>query len=165
MKEGRHRWVGLGLTIAFVVLVLDQLSKWWILGRVMQPPRLIEVTPFFNLLLVWNRGVSFGLFNNDAGWNVYVLPAVALIIVAGLGYWLWRVERRLIAVAIGMIMGGAIGNVIDRMRFGAVVDFLDVHIFDYHWPAFNIADSGITIGAIILVAEAVLPRREHVTTP
>lgn len=161
----RRRRMGLGLSIAVVILVLDQLSKWWILERVMQPPRLIEVTSFFNLLLVWNRGVSFGLFNNGAGWNVYVLPAVALIIVAGLAFWLWRVDRPLIAVAIGMIMGGAVGNVIDRLRFGAVVDFLDVHAFDYHWPAFNIADSGITIGAIILVADSLFPRREHTTTP
>ena len=145
---------GLGVAAALVVIVLDQLSKWWILDIVMRPPRAIEITPFFNLVLVWNRGVSFGLFNEPGGWNAIVLPVLALAIVALLLIWLARSDNRLTGLSLGLIIGGAIGNVIDRVRFGAVIDFLDVHAAGWHWPAFNVADSAITVGAALLIADA-----------
>ncbi len=148
----------LGLGLAGLTLFVDQLSKWWILDAVMLPPRTIEVTSFFNLVLVWNRGISFGLFNQPGGWNAVILSALALAIVVILLVWMARSQHRLTALALGLIVGGAIGNVIDRLRFGAVVDFLDVHYAGWHWPAFNVADSAISAGAVLLIADALFLR-------
>ncbi|MEX2450496.1 MAG: signal peptidase II [Rhodospirillales bacterium] len=150
-----------GLGVAAVVLALDQLSKWWIVAEVMQPPRVIPVTPFFNLVLGWNRGISFGLFHGDSAFNVWGLPALALAIVAVLLVWLWRSGGVLVPLAIGLIVGGALGNVIDRIRHGAVADFLDFHVAGYHWPAFNVADTGITVGAVLLIFDSLFGGRER----
>ncbi|MGB0669979.1 MAG: signal peptidase II [Rhodospirillales bacterium] len=153
-----------GMTIAGVILVLDQLTKRWILESVMNPPQVVEVTGFFNLVLTWNRGISFGLFNNDSSYNALALSALAAVIVAVLTVWLWRADRWHIVVAIGSIIGGAIGNVIDRFRFGAVVDFLDVHLMGLHWPAFNVADAAISLGAVALVFDALFQKPEKPKT-
>ncbi|MFQ5618054.1 MAG: signal peptidase II [Rhodospirillales bacterium] len=144
----------LGLVVAALLIVLDQATKWWIMAVVMQPPRIIPVTPFFNLVMGWNRGISFGLFDGDSALNVWILPLVALAIVAALVVWLRRVQGAWLASAIGLVIGGAIGNVVDRLRFGAVADFLDFHVAGYHWPAFNAADSGITVGVAMLVLDS-----------
>ena len=125
----------------------------------MQPPRIIEVTGFFNLVLVWNRGVSFGLLNSQSDWMPILLIGIALAISVFLVLWLRRVEHRLLAVAIGLVLGGAIGNVIDRIRFQAVLDFLDFHAFGYHWPAFNLADSTITIGVALILFDGLFESR------
>lgn len=144
-----------GLLWAAVVLILDQASKAWIVADVMNPPRIIEVTPFFNLVMVWNRGISFGLFNSGAAWNAYVMPILAGVIAAGLLFILWRSASRLVAIALGLVIGGAVGNIIDRLRFdGGVADFLDFHLGGWHWPAFNVADAAITVGAILFVLES-----------
>jgi signal peptidase II len=148
-----------GLLIASGVLILDQLTKWWILLSVMNPPQLIEIMPMFNLVLTWNRGVSFGLFAMGTDLGPWILSIVALVIVGVLLFWLRKAEGKLVPAAIGLIVGGAIGNVIDRMVHGAVVDFLDVYWGIYHWPAFNVADSGITIGAILLVVDSLFSGR------
>ena len=144
----------LGLGVAILVIVFDQATKWWIIEVVMQPPRIIELTPFFNLVMGWNRGISFGLFDGDSAINVWILPLVALAIVAALVVWLRRVQGAWLASAIGLVIGGALGNVVDRLRFGAVADFLDFHVAGYHWPAFNVADSGITVGVAMLVLDS-----------
>lgn len=157
MPRSRPLLTGLGL--ACVVIVLDQLSKWAIMG-LMRPPRVIEITSFFNLVVGWNRGVSFGLFNNDSPLNAWVLVVVALVIVAVLMIWLSKTDRLPLGLALGLVIGGAIGNVIDRLRFGAVFDFLDVHAFGFHWPAFNVADSAITVGALVLVADSLFVHPE-----
>jgi len=153
-----------GLALAVVVALLDQASKLWILGLMLprQPgQQIIELLPFFNLVLVWNRGVSFGLFNNpDSPWNALALTLVAAAIVGGLVVWLRRATHGLIVFAIGLVIGGAIGNVVDRLRFGAVVDFLDVHAGAWHWPAFNVADSAICIGVALMLIDSLLVRRE-----
>ena len=150
----------LGLSIAAVCLVLDLISKWWIIEHVMQPPRMIPVTPFFNLVMVWNRGVSFGLFNSpDTG--QWLMGGLALVLVAILLVWLWRAEKRPVVVALGLIIGGAIGNVIDRVRYGAVADFLDFYWGSWHWPAFNVADSAIVVGAAILILDSLFQRPEN----
>ncbi len=143
-----------GLVVAAVVILFDQATKWWIVDVVMQPPRIIPLTPFFNLVMGWNRGVSFGLFDGDSALNVWILPLVALAIVAALVVWLRRVQGAWLASAIGLVIGGALGNVVDRLRFGAVADFLDFHVAGYHWPAFNVADSGITVGVAMLVLDS-----------
>ena len=144
----------LGLGVAILVIVFDQATKWWIVEAVMQPPTIIPVTPFFNLVMGWNRGISFGLFDGDSVINVWILPLVALAIVAALVVWLRRVQGAWLASAIGLVIGGALGNVVDRLRFGAVADFLDFHVAGYHWPAFNVADSGITVGVTMLVLDS-----------
>lgn len=154
--------LGLGLATALAVAVLDQLSKAAVLahfaGRGFDADR---VTPFFNLVLTLNRGMSFGLFNTGGGATGAVLfSLVAAVIVAGLVFWLRRVRSPLLAVAIGLIIGGAVGNVADRIRHGAVVDFLDFHIGYWHWPAFNLADSAICLGVAVMLFDSLLLRRE-----
>lgn len=143
-----------GLGLALVVVALDQLSKWLVLDLFGQAPRSIEVLPVFNLVLVWNQGVSFGLFGGASAWGSWILVGLALVISVFLAGWLLRAETRLTALGLAAIIGGAVGNVIDRVRFGAVVDFLDFHVLGYHWPAFNVADSAITVGAAILILES-----------
>lgn len=143
-----------GLLLAGLVIVVDQLSKWWILDSVMAPPRIIPLTSFFNLVLVHNRGVSFGMFSSAPQWLPWALSLFAVLISAALLIWLWRTGDRLLASALGLVIGGALGNVIDRIRFGAVVDFLDFHVAAHHWPAFNVADSAITIGVGLLLLDA-----------
>jgi signal peptidase II len=142
-----------GLFIAIAALAFDQLHKWWMLEIVsIGTQDAIAVAPFFNLVLVWNRGVSFGLF---AGHNQpYLLVAIALVLVAVLSVWLRKITVPAEAAAIGLVIGGALGNVIDRLRFGAVADFFDLHAAGYHWPAFNIADSCIFIGVVVLCARS-----------
>ncbi|NQV54716.1 MAG: signal peptidase II [Rhodospirillales bacterium] len=156
--------LGFGLVLAALAVVIDQTSKWWILALVMDPPRVIPVASFFNLVLTWNKGISFGLFNNDNSLNALILSALALAIVVVLVLWLRRAENALIAAGLGLIIGGALGNVIDRTLHGAVVDFLDFSIAGYHWPAFNAADSFISIGAVILIYDSLFsgrPRRNR----
>ena len=148
------------LALAAAVVVLDQVSKWWILAVVMQPPKAIRVAPFFNLVMGWNRGVSFGLFNSDSPVNVWLLPLVVVAVTAALVAWLWRAERPWLGIGLGLVIGGAVGNLVDRLRFGAVADFLDFHAFGWHWPAFNVADSAITVGAAIILLESLFTREK-----
>ena len=160
----------MGLGVAGTVIVLDQLSKWWVVEKLMRPeglegtpfytPVRIILAPFFDLVMAWNRGVSFGIGNNGGEWNALILSALALIIVASMLVWLRKAETPLVQMALGAIIGGALGNVIDRARFGAVADFLDVHVAGYHWPAFNLADSAITVGAIFLVLDSLFAGRD-----
>ena len=149
--------------LCLLAVVLDQASKYWAVSILFDrdfsdpelfaalPPRGIEVTGFLNWVLVGNTGVSFGLF---AGAGLWVFIPIALIIAAFLIGWLVRSGARWLVWPVGLIVGGAIGNVIDRLRFGAVVDFIDFHAAGYHWPAFNIADSAVFIGVAIVVIEA-----------
>jgi signal peptidase II len=153
------RLMRLGLVVALVCLVADQATKLIVLA-VMDPPRRIEVLPFADLVLVWNRGVSFGLFNQDSAALRWILIAVALGISVGLLVWLRRIHRVLPAVAVGLILGGAIGNVVDRFRFGAVVDFVHLYAGDHAWPAFNVADSTITVGVLVLLYDSLFAGRE-----
>lgn len=150
----------LGGGVAAVVLVLDQLSKWWVITRLMNPPRVIEVTPFFNFVMWWNKGVTFGLFASAPGWGRWALVVLTLVITVVLVIWLVKVNHKLPALAVGLVIGGAVGNVIDRIRYAAVADFLDFHAGGWHWPAFNLADSAITIGVGLLLIDAFLARRD-----
>jgi signal peptidase II len=141
-----------GLILALVILVIDQLTKVYMVGTVMNPPRVIEVTGFFNLVMAWNYGVSFGLFN-EPGTQKWMLIALSLVVSAALAVWMAREQATVTRLALAAIIGGAIGNVVDRFRWGAVADFLDLHAFGYHWPAFNVADAAIVLGAAILVLD------------
>lgn len=153
-----------GLTFALITLGLDQLTKWVVLGPLDLAGRPIEVTPFFNLVLVWNRGVSFGMFNSGAAFAPWLLSGLALAVVIGLTVWLRRADHLMTAAGLGLVIGGALGNVVDRVRFGAVVDFLDFHLAGYHWPAFNVADAGIVVGAALLMADGLLVHRQEAKT-
>ncbi len=139
----------IGIAVACIIFALDQWSKELVLGL----PELtvynhIEITSFFNIALVMNRGVSFGMFSEHN--QPVILICVAAIIISILLVWLWRNSSLVVALGIGSAIGGAVGNVVDRIRYGAVVDFLDFHIADLHWPAFNIADSFVFIGVVVL---------------
>ncbi len=152
--------LGLALALAAVVLVLDQASKWVILTQVMDPPRVVEVTGFFNLVLTYNTGVSFGLLGGAAAaWKPWALGGLALAVSAGLLYWLTRQPERLLGLAVGLIVGGALGNALDRAHQPGVVDFLDFHLAGWHWPAFNLADSSIFLGVAILVFDGLFRER------
>ncbi len=146
--------IKLGLPIAAIVIVLDQLTKWFARDALWDPPSRVEVFSFFNLVAVENRGISFGMLESDSGFGPWLIAGVALAIAAALVVWLARTKRHLPAIALGLIVGGAVGNVIDRARLGWVIDFIDLHVGDYHWPAFNIADAGITVGVGLLLIDA-----------
>ncbi|MBV9522053.1 MAG: signal peptidase II [Alphaproteobacteria bacterium] len=157
--RGRWRRIATGLALAALVVILDQASKSAIL-QAMQARPPVRVADVFQLVLVWNRGVSFGMFNNGAAVNAVIFSILAAIIVAALLHWLWRGAAPMIVIGVGLVVGGAVGNVIDRLRLGAVVDFLDFHIGEWHWPAFNLADSAICVGVAVMLIDGLLRRRE-----
>ena len=139
------------LVLAALVAALDQATKWFILIAVMNPPRIIEVTPFFNLVLAYNTGIAFSLGATGTRTSSYLFGALAIAIVIGLIFWLRTQRRTIVHVAGGMVIGGAVGNIIDRFIHPGVVDFLDFHWAGNHWPAFNLADSAIVVGVAILL--------------
>ncbi len=153
---GRVRW---GLLAALLVLIADQASKWWVLDVLRLPERgQVPVLPVLSLTMVWNQGVTFGLFHQSGAWGPWLLAGVALAVVAALAVWLKRAENALVAASLGAIGGGAVGNVIDRLRFGAVVDFLHAHAYGWSWYVFNVADAAIVCGVGVLVLDGLRPR-------
>lgn len=138
---------------------VDQGTKWIILNLVMVPPQIIPVLSFFNLQLGFNTGVSFGMFADRFAGAPLLLAALNLALVGLLVLWIIRSKSRSEAIALGLIIGGALGNVADRVRFGVVVDFLDLYYGNWHWPTFNTADVAITIGEALLIVPAFLRRR------
>ena len=150
------RW----LALAALVAALDQLSKFAI-TRILTVGGNIELAPFFNLVLVHNRGAAFSLLSNASGWQREFFIAIAVIASVWVVYLLRRHPRETrFCLALSLILGGAIGNVIDRVLFGAVIDFLDFHVAGYHWPAFNLADSAITCGAALLIWDGFRPAKK-----
>ncbi|MDD5585965.1 MAG: signal peptidase II [Alphaproteobacteria bacterium] len=154
------RLVTIGVYIAALVAMLDQGSKWWVLNEVMKPPRIVPVTPFLNLHLTLNKGITFGLFNRGHQLTPYIFTSAAVVIMLLLLNWLIHTTSRMVAVGLSLVMGGALGNVIDRVNYGGVVDFLDFHVFGYHWYAFNIADSAIVCGVGLLLLENLVSSRK-----
>ncbi len=140
------------------LLALDQASKQLVLYGFADGGQL-ALTPFLNLVLVWNPGVSFGMLAGLGDARPGLLAAITVAIGGVLAAWLWREERPLARLALLLVLAGAAGNLIDRLRFGAVVDFLDLHVAGYHWPAFNVADSAIVVGAGLLLVDGLVPRR------
>jgi len=162
-----HRPVPIGVMAAVVVLIADQASKWWVLNRLaLQSVRQITLLPVLNLTLVRNTGVTFGLLNGFGSWGHVAIALIALAVIAALGLWLRRADSLLMAISIGGIAGGAMGNVIDRLRFGAVVDFIHVHVDspwgDLSWYVFNVADAAIVccVGALI-IESLTAARQQH----
>jgi signal peptidase II len=141
----------MGLGVALLAIVLDQISKplmrdWLAAGDV-------QLAPFLTLVSAWNKGVGFSLLTMSQASGPYILSGLAIVIAAVMTVWLFRTSRFLPALALGLIIGGALGNVIDRLRLGAVFDFIDVHVAGYHWPAFNLADSALSIGVVLLIID------------
>lgn len=142
-----------GLVLAVATLLFDQLSKWLIRAVVMDPPATIPLTGFFDLVLAWNRGVSFSLFSSDWVAAPYILAGFAAAVALALALWLRKAANGWVAAGLGFIIGGALGNALDRLLFGAVVDFLHFHWDIYYFPAFNLADTAITIGVGLLLID------------
>ena len=149
-----------GALISIGVFAADQLSKWWIVDKLMATPQAIEVTSFFNVVMVWNRGVSFGFFGAGGDATRWILSALSMAVVVGLCIWMVRAQKMVVGAALGLVIGGAIGNVADRLHYCAVADFLDFHLLGWHWPAFNVADSAIFIGVGLLFLDAFLGDQE-----
>ena len=149
-----------GLIAAVVIFVADQLSKFLVRDVLLDGQSIVVVYDFFNVVTAWNTGVSFSMFDNHGILGIVLLSALSIMIVAYLLYWMSREKNVFLQVALGFVVGGALGNVIDRMCFGAVFDFLDFHIGSGHWPAFNIADSFICIGAVMIIAESLFHKYE-----
>lgn len=153
---GQLRW----LALTAVVIGADQWSK-RLVEAALQPSEARYFLPVFNLVRAHNRGAAFSMFDAASGWQRWVFSALAVIVSGALVIWLARLERRasLMAAALALILGGALGNLIDRLRLGYVVDFLQVHWQQHYFPAFNIADSAITVGAGCLLLDALLSNR------
>lgn len=157
------RW---GALAALLVLLADQLSKWWVLNVLDLPGlRTIKLLPVLNLTMVWNQGVTFGLLQQDGAAGSWILAGVALAVVVALTLWMRRAERKLVAVSLGAIAGGAVGNVMDRLRFGAVVDFIHAHAFGWSWYVFNVADAAIVCGVAALILDGLRPARPRLQSP
>ena len=155
------RW----FTVSALVIVADQLTKWVVLGNFAHGERR-EVTGFLNLVLVYNKGAAFSMFADGDGWQTPLLIVFALAAAGIVSYLMVRnPAKRLMCFGLALILGGALGNVIDRLRFGHVVDFLDFHALGWHWPAFNVADSGITVGAALLILDGFVQHEKRASAP
>ena len=156
-----------GAIIAVAAFIADQLSKNLLLYgldfRSLGPAAHIAVLPFFDLVMVWNRGVSYGLFPAGSFAGAILLIMLSLVAVAALSWWLAKTERPILGLALGLVIGGALGNVIDRTIYGAVADFFHFYAFGHDWYVFNVADAAITVGVIVLLLDAfVRPEKESV---
>ncbi|MBI3044845.1 MAG: lipoprotein signal peptidase [Betaproteobacteria bacterium] len=146
------------LALAAAIVAADQLAKYAAV-QYLAANQAVAVTPFLNLVLVYNAGAAFSFLSDAAGWQRGLFIALALVASAWIVYLLRRYpNERLFSAALALVLAGAVGNVIDRILVGAVIDFLDVHAWGYHWPAFNVADSAITCGAALLIWDALRPR-------
>jgi signal peptidase II len=156
MKGNRR----LGLTVALIVFLLDQAVKWIVTYPLQLPHRLtIEVLPFFDLRWLKNTGVSMGLLTADGETGRWLLVALTVGIAAFVAFWMWREKRRDDVVALSLVLGGALGNILDRVRLGYVVDYADLHFGDIHpFLVFNVGDAAITIGVLLLLLRALLTR-------
>lgn len=174
-----------GFALALDVIILDQITKWLALEYIIRkehqpntnplsllewittitprwPSTQVEVTSFFNFSMVWNEGVSFGVLSNLGIWPLSIL---SLLVTAVFAVWLTRANGWTLAIGLACVIGGAIGNVIDRFRFGAVADFLDFHAFGWHYPSFNVADCAITVGIALVLIDGIFlepKRKKHI---
>ena len=161
------QWERLSWGIAFAVaaFLTDQATKAAALAAAPDLAQGIQILPFFDLVLVHSLGVTFGLLATDHPIGQWLVILLTSAVTAGLLVWLARVQSRLKAAALGLVIGGALGNLVDRLRHGAVTDFLDFHFQGYHWPTFNLADSGILHGVLLLLINDLLaPAGQHQMT-
>jgi len=150
-----HRWLWLSL----VVVALDQISKQLIESSLMVYET-IPILPYFNLTLAYNEGAAFSFLSDQGGWQRWFFALVAAVVVIVLVVWLSRLKHeRLLAVSLSLVIGGALGNLLDRLLIGHVIDFLDFFYQSYHWPAFNVADMAITLGVVLMFVDALVGRK------
>ena len=148
-NAGLMLWLG----IAIVVVLMDQVSK-ITMTRLLVYGQSEVVNPFFNLVMVYNQGAAFSFLANSGGWQRWFFSALALAVSISIIWMLNRnASQRMFCWSLSLILGGAVGNLIDRLAYGHVIDFLDIHVGNWHWPAFNVADSAITIGAALFVLD------------
>jgi signal peptidase II len=148
---------GLGLGIAAAAAAADQAHKAWMIGLFeSEGVRRFTIAPFFDVIMVWNPGISYGLFKQDSETGRWALAVFSLCAVFALISWLARLQMRLTAICVGLIAGGALGNAVDRMRFGAVADFFSFHIGWFHWYVFNLADVAIVAGVAGLLYDSLI---------
>lgn len=164
--SGRHflwgRLSALGLSLALLAFLADQSFKWWMLHELdIAASQPIAITPFFSLVLAWNSGVSYGWFAQNDGLGQLILIILSLLAAAGLWVWLTRTLSPLTAASLGLIIGGALGNALDRMLHGAVADFFLFHAFGFSWYIFNIADIAIVAGVFLLIYESFSENRRQ----
>jgi len=147
-----------GWLVVLAALLADQLSKNYLLYgldfRSLGPAARIQILPIFDLVMVWNRGVSYGLFQAGSFTATLMLAIFSLVAVVALSWWLIRCERAILGVGLGLVIGGALGNVIDRILYGAVADFFHFYAFGHDWYVFNVADAAITVGVVVLLLDA-----------
>lgn len=137
--------------LAAVIIVFDQITKQMVLASI-QPGETIYVAPYWNWVLTFNRGAAFSFLADESGWQRWFFTVLAFAVAGWIAFMLrTHATQKLLSLSLALIMGGALGNVIDRIRFGAVVDFVQWHAAGYYWPAFNVADSAITVGAVLMV--------------
>lgn len=141
-----------GAIFAVIAFIIDRISKWWFVDVFDLPNKgVVEILPIFNVVMVWNRGVSFGMFSASDEFGRWALVALTLVIVAILFHWLRSAQNIWQSGAIGLVIGGAFGNIYDRVKFGAVIDYFQFHWNDWYFAVFNVADSFIFIGAVLLI--------------
>ena len=152
------RW----LWLSALVVVLDQVTK-WLAEAMLDPYQPVPLAPLLNFTLMYNEGAAFSFLSDAGGWQRWFLAGFALVMSVVLVIWLLRLGsgERLLAAALSLVTGGAVGNLIDRIHTGRVVDFIDVYVRDWHWPAFNVADSAITIGVVLLFLSSFREGPEH----
>ena len=144
-----------GLVIAAITMIIDQALKWWILEIFQLESRgTVKVTPFLDLVMVWNRGISYGMFQQDGTTGRIMLIGLVVVALSVMVFWLARTTSTLGAVALGLVLGGGVGNLIDRLVHGAVADFISFHAFGYYWYVFNIADAAIVAGVVGLLYDS-----------
>lgn len=144
-----------GLGMLFLIFLLDQISKYCILNIVNLPQKgSVPVIPFFNFTMVWNRAITFGMLGQFGSWGSVIFSVSAFVIAASLFIWMIRARKIWVIMSLGAIVGGALGNILDRLRFGAVVDFIHFHVAGWSWYVFNVADGAIVCGVIILLMDA-----------
>jgi signal peptidase II len=151
----------LGIGAAVLALVADQGSKLALLYgagfRDMAPGETISVLPFFNLVMVWNPGISYGLFPASGMLGTAILELATLAVIAFLAWWLWKSTNLVVVLGCGLIVGGGLGNLLDRLLYGRVADFFHFHGFGYDWYVFNIADLAVTLGAVAFIYDVLKP--------
>ena len=151
-----------GALVALLVFVADRASKWWIVDILdLANRKPVEIFPFLDLAMVWNKGISLGLFQTDNAAGQWILIGLTSAVSVAIGYWLYQAKSNFLSVALGLVLGGAIGNIWDRIQYGAVADFFHFHMGAWSFYVFNVADAAITLGVILLIWDALLsPQKE-----
>jgi signal peptidase II len=161
MRNAFSRGAAPWFAIAAALIILDQLVKWVVLGYFAARGPVQPVTGFFNLVLACNKGAAFSFLADAPGWQTPLFSVFALVASVVVGVLIVRNPgKRLFCAGLALVLGGALGNLIDRLRIGCVVDFLDFHAAGWHWPAFNVADSAITVGAVLLILDGFVSREK-----